>query len=67
MHDTPPTTLSESPEDPFSIHQSASAVVDRRGRVVAWSEQATKLLGYRADEVLGRPVREVWSTAGTSP
>ncbi|MEV6997809.1 SpoIIE family protein phosphatase [Streptomyces sp. NPDC093982] len=64
MHDTPPTTLSESPEDPFSIHQSASAVVDRRGRVVAWSEQATKLLGYRADEVLGRPVREVLIDSG---
>ncbi|ELS50745.1 SpoIIE family protein phosphatase [Streptomyces viridochromogenes] len=59
MHDTSPTTLSESPDDPFSVHQSASAVLDGRGRVVAWSEQATALLGHRADEVLGRPVREV--------
>ncbi|WP_406192938.1 MULTISPECIES: SpoIIE family protein phosphatase [unclassified Streptomyces] len=67
MHDTSPTTLSESPEDPFSIHQSASAAVDRRGRIVAWSEQATKLLGYRADEVLGRPVREVLVDSGDEP
>ncbi|WP_367325178.1 SpoIIE family protein phosphatase [Streptomyces sp. HUAS ZL42] len=59
MNDTTLTTLSESPEDPFSIHQSASAVLDDRGRVVAWSEQATRLLGHRADEVLGRPIREV--------
>ncbi|NUP19529.1 MAG: SpoIIE family protein phosphatase [Streptomyces sp.] len=59
MQDTSPTTLSESPEDPFSIHQSASAVLDGRGRIVAWSAQATMLLGYPAEEVLGRPVREV--------
>jgi PAS domain S-box-containing protein len=59
MHDTPPKSLSESPNDPFSVHRSASAVLDGRGRVVAWSEQATALLGHQADEVLGRPVREV--------
>ncbi|MFD5014922.1 SpoIIE family protein phosphatase [Streptomyces chartreusis] len=59
MHDTSPTSLSESPEDPFSVHRSASAVLDDRGHVVAWSDQATTLLGYEPDEVLGRPVREV--------
>ncbi|MGN9762017.1 SpoIIE family protein phosphatase [Streptomyces sp. SD31] len=59
MHNTSPTSLSESPDDPFSVHRSASAVLDDRGRVVAWSEQATALLGYRAEEVLGRRVREV--------
>ncbi|MFC5218717.1 SpoIIE family protein phosphatase [Streptomyces coerulescens] len=59
MHDTSPTLLSESPEDPFSVHRSASAVLDDRGRVVAWSDQATAFLGHEADEVLGRPVREV--------
>ncbi|MET9827938.1 SpoIIE family protein phosphatase [Streptomyces sp. NPDC006385] len=59
MHNTSPTSLSESPEDPFSVHRSASAVLDGRGRVVAWSEQATALLGHRAEEVLGRLVREV--------
>ncbi|MFI9757012.1 SpoIIE family protein phosphatase [Streptomyces sp. NPDC051963] len=59
MHNTSPTSLSESPEDPFSVIRSASAVLDGRGRVVAWSDQATALLGHRADEVLGRTVREV--------
>ncbi|MFF7167032.1 SpoIIE family protein phosphatase [Streptomyces sp. NPDC008086] len=59
MHDTSPTSLSESPEDPFSILRSASAVLDGRGRIVAWSDQATALLGHRAEDVLGRPVREV--------
>ncbi|MFC9912460.1 SpoIIE family protein phosphatase [Streptomyces sp. NPDC127197] len=64
MDDTSLTTLSESPEDPFSVHQSASAVLDDHGRVVAWSEQATRLLGHRAAEVLGRPVREVLVAGG---
>ncbi|MFE7271473.1 SpoIIE family protein phosphatase [Streptomyces sp. NPDC057623] len=59
MRNTSPKTLSESPEDPFSIHRSASAVLDDEGRVVAWSEQATTLLGHRPEEVLGRPIREV--------
>ncbi|MCF1595500.1 SpoIIE family protein phosphatase [Streptomyces muensis] len=59
MHNTSPTSLSESPEDPFSVLRSASAVLDGSGRIVAWSEQATELLGHRAEDVLGRPVREV--------
>ncbi|MFG1665806.1 SpoIIE family protein phosphatase [Streptomyces sp. Y7] len=59
MHDTSPTSLSESPEDPFSVHRSASAAVDGRGRIVAWSDQATALLGHEAEEVLGRPAHEV--------
>ncbi|KMS68872.1 protein phosphatase [Streptomyces viridochromogenes] len=58
MRNTSPKTLSESPEDPFSVHQSASAVLDEGGRIVAWSDQATALLGHGPDEVLGRPVRE---------
>ncbi|TXS44139.1 PAS domain S-box protein [Streptomyces sp. uw30] len=64
MHNTSPTWLSESPDDPFSVHRSASAVLDRRGRVVAWSEQATAVLGYEADEVLGRTVREILVSDG---
>ncbi|MFJ7071738.1 SpoIIE family protein phosphatase [Streptomyces sp. NPDC098781] len=64
MHDTSPTSLHESPEDPFSVHRSASAALDGHGRVVAWSEQATKLLGHRADEVLGRRVCEVLVAEG---
>ncbi|WP_308310476.1 PAS domain-containing protein [Streptomyces sp. CC210A] len=52
--DEPMTTFSESPEDPFSVRHAASAVLDGRGRVVGWSEQAHALLGYPAEEALGR-------------
>ncbi|MFE5813745.1 SpoIIE family protein phosphatase [Streptomyces sp. NPDC056479] len=64
MHNTSPMSLNESPADPFSVHRSASAALDGHGRVVAWSEQATVLLGHRAEEVLGRHVREVLVDSG---
>ncbi|WP_431945612.1 SpoIIE family protein phosphatase [Actinacidiphila sp. bgisy167] len=35
---------------------AALAVVDARGRLVRWTEVATRLLGYAAADVLGRPV-----------
>ncbi|EGX56820.1 magnesium or manganese-dependent protein phosphatase [Streptomyces zinciresistens K42] len=59
MHDTSPMSLSESPDDPFSVRRSAAAVLDGRGRIVGWSEQAAMLLGHRPEEVLGRPAGEV--------
>ncbi len=40
-------------------------VCDGRERVVAWSPSAQHLLGYRADEVVGRPCYRV--IAGTEP
>ncbi|MER7107218.1 SpoIIE family protein phosphatase [Streptomyces sp. NPDC000229] len=52
--DTPVTTFSEGPEDPFAVRRSASAVLDDRGTVVGWSERAEALLGYAAGEALGR-------------
>ncbi|WP_236242581.1 SpoIIE family protein phosphatase [Streptomyces sp. CC228A] len=52
--DRPMTTFSESPEDPFAVRHAASAVLDGRGRVVGWSERAHALLGYPAEEALGR-------------
>ncbi|MFI6764723.1 SpoIIE family protein phosphatase [Streptomyces sp. NPDC050355] len=57
--DTPVTTFSEGPDDPFALRHSASAVLDGRGRVVGWSEHAEALLGYSPEQVLGRPAREV--------
>ncbi|WP_406481183.1 SpoIIE family protein phosphatase [Streptomyces platensis] len=57
--DTPVTTFSEAPDDPFAVRCSASAVLDGKGRVVGWSERAEALLGYAPADVLGRPVREV--------
>ncbi|MEW1804662.1 PAS domain-containing protein, partial [Streptomyces virginiae] len=48
----------EAPEDPFALHNSASAVLDGHGRVVGWSERAQEHLGYPPDEVLGRTALE---------
>lgn len=53
--DTPVTTFSEGPEDPFAVRRAALVVLDDRGRVVGWSEQAEALLGYPPEEALGRP------------
>ncbi|WP_149179733.1 SpoIIE family protein phosphatase [Streptomyces sp. TRM49041] len=52
--DTPVTKLSEGPEDPFAVRRAASAVLDGRGRIVGWSMRAEALLGYAAEEALGR-------------
>ncbi len=43
------------------LEGSSDAVVatDERGRVVIWNRAAERLLGYRADEVLGRPCFDV--------
>lgn len=57
--DTPVTTFSESPDDPFAVRRSASAVLDDTGRVVGWSERAEALLGYPPEEVLGRAARDL--------
>ncbi|MFF4951463.1 SpoIIE family protein phosphatase [Streptomyces chattanoogensis] len=57
--DTPVTTFSEGPDDPFAVRRSASAVLDGTGRVVGWSERAEELLGYSPEEVLGRTARDL--------
>ncbi|WP_202425423.1 SpoIIE family protein phosphatase [Streptomyces sp. HUCO-GS316] len=53
------TVLSESDDDPFALHNAASAVLDDRGNVVAWSRRAEELLGFAGPEVIGRPVLDV--------
>jgi PAS domain S-box-containing protein len=47
----------------------ATAVLDSRMRFVGWSPEAEALLGYRSDEVLGRPAGHVlgMSPAGAAP
>ncbi|WP_327327716.1 SpoIIE family protein phosphatase [Streptomyces sp. NBC_01210] len=52
--DTPVTTFSEGPEDPFAVRRAASAVLDDRGAIVGWSKRAEALLGYPPEEALGR-------------
>ncbi|MEU6079129.1 SpoIIE family protein phosphatase [Streptomyces sp. NPDC047108] len=58
MVDIPVTTPGEGPDDPFAVHRSATAVLDGHGTIVGWSRQAQELLGYRSDEVMGRPARD---------
>ncbi|MEU6755645.1 SpoIIE family protein phosphatase [Streptomyces sp. NPDC046685] len=53
--DAPAPGLGEGPEDPFALHNSASAVLDDQGTIVGWSERAQEHLGYPPEEVLGRP------------
>ena len=36
----------------------AIVLTDRDGRISEWNPAATRILGYRRDDVLGRPVRE---------
>ncbi len=43
----------------------AALVLDQDGKVVFWNGAAERLLGFRADEVLGRPCHEV--TRGKKP
>ncbi len=51
---TPMTTFSEGPEDPFAVRCAASMVLDDCGTVIGWSERAEALLGYPPKEALGR-------------
>ncbi|WP_374984364.1 SpoIIE family protein phosphatase [Streptomyces fradiae] len=62
--DTPLRTFTESPEDPFSLHRAAAAVLDARGTVVGWSALAGDLLGYRPRDVVGRAARDVLIAPG---
>ncbi|MFC9330720.1 SpoIIE family protein phosphatase [Kitasatospora sp. NPDC057015] len=41
---------------PFDLMPTAAAVVDEQGAVVGWSDEAARLLGRTAGEVLGRPI-----------
>jgi two-component system, cell cycle sensor histidine kinase and response regulator CckA len=44
----------------IAVHSPAGIVTtDVRGRVTYWSPRAQELLGYRPEEVLGRPVAEL--------
>ncbi|PAZ15155.1 PAS sensor protein [Streptomyces sp. SA15] len=40
-------------------HASAAAITDARGIVTGWSDGARRLTGYPAEEVVGRPAREL--------
>ncbi|MEV4342796.1 SpoIIE family protein phosphatase [Streptomyces sp. NPDC049590] len=46
---------------PHATADVATAVLDARGVVVRWSEAAAELLGWTAEEVCGRPVRDLFA------
>lgn len=41
---------------PLDVNRAATAVVDAQDTVIGWSPAAERLLGYKAQEILGRPV-----------
>ncbi|MFF7651127.1 SpoIIE family protein phosphatase [Streptomyces sp. NPDC007983] len=45
----------------------ATCVVDERGVLTGWSLGARNLLGYRAEDVVGRPVAELFAPGGPGP
>ncbi|MFF4490093.1 SpoIIE family protein phosphatase [Streptomyces sp. NPDC001544] len=55
------TTVSGAAADaaPCAFDSLAAAVLDDRGAVVGWTGTAEDLTGFRAEEVHGRPVREL--------
>ncbi|MET8677943.1 SpoIIE family protein phosphatase [Streptomyces sp. NPDC004647] len=61
---TSETARSAGPVDPFDVTRAAAAVVDSQGLIVRWSEGAQALLGYRAEEVVGRPVTMILTADG---
>jgi PAS domain S-box-containing protein len=54
-----------SPDYPFDEAATARAVIDDAGTLTEWSEGARRLLGWAADEVLGRPAARL--LADTAP
>ncbi|MFF3879307.1 PAS domain S-box protein [Streptomyces sp. NPDC001978] len=49
------------------ISESAVAMLDERGTVVAWTQAAEQLLGYSAGEVVGRSGALVLPSSGETP
>ncbi|MEN8652649.1 SpoIIE family protein phosphatase [Streptomyces sp. 21So2-11] len=41
---------------PLDVTRAATAVLDARNTIVGWSPAAQALLGYRPDDIVGRPV-----------
>ncbi|GAA3830061.1 SpoIIE family protein phosphatase [Streptomyces chiangmaiensis] len=66
MIDTEKVTVSNRPTTRVPS-ESAVAMCDGQGRVVAWTEAAERLLGYRAGEVVGRSVALVLPGAEEAP
>ncbi|WP_328687005.1 SpoIIE family protein phosphatase [Streptomyces caniferus] len=42
---------------PLDVTRAATAVLDAQDRIIGWSPAAQRLLGYRPEEIIGRPVK----------
>ncbi|MCG0291118.1 PAS domain S-box protein, partial [Streptomyces sp. PSAA01] len=54
-----PATRRVRPNPPPGAPDLATATVDEHGVVTGWSEGARRLLGYRAEDVVGRAAAEL--------
>ncbi|WP_078900173.1 ATP-binding SpoIIE family protein phosphatase [Streptomyces sp. SBT349] len=61
------TTAEETGDQGFCFAAMAALVVDDDGAVVRWSAAAAELTGRAADEVCGRPVRELLAEPNRGP
>ncbi|MFF1697779.1 SpoIIE family protein phosphatase [Streptomyces sp. NPDC058257] len=52
---------------PLDVTRAATAVVDAQDKVIGWSPAAERLLGYRPQEIVGRPVTTFLSPGPTRP
>ncbi|MCZ7461818.1 SpoIIE family protein phosphatase [Streptomyces sp. WMMC940] len=50
---------------PLDVTSAATFVLDERDVVIGWSHAAQELLGYRTDEIIGRPVAVILEPDGT--
>ncbi|MEU9861473.1 SpoIIE family protein phosphatase [Streptomyces sp. NPDC047971] len=62
------TPTADSPRDSLAaLDGVAAALVDERDRVTWWSRAANELLGWSADEVVGRAARDLLGPHAPSP
>ncbi|WP_258055840.1 PAS domain-containing protein [Streptomyces sp. Ru62] len=59
-------TNRSAPHDGVPAESQAHLVIDRRGTVVEWSPAAEELLGHPARAMVGRPVADLLTGAGTT-
>lgn len=59
--------VSESDRQQSISGALAAVVLDGQGTIVRWSETASELLGWAADEVCGRPARELLVDGSEQP
>ncbi|MBO0518335.1 PAS domain-containing protein, partial [Streptomyces beijiangensis] len=54
-------------DDPFDDPVTARAVIAADGTVTRWNEAARRLLGHRAEDVVGRPAARLLANGAQPP